>query len=111
MNCSKRNPDKENIENPILPGSLDSGYPTAHFLPVGGIPVSRSLGPDDETNDLAFREWLLGRNVDCQTLTPELEQSLRLQFKQSVPPEPQRILVIPCDGLWPTRAYWAHRIQ
>ena len=48
-----------------------------------------------------FNEWLERQNIDCNELTPELEQSLRQRFEAEKPPAeflvatdecPQRVL-------------------
>lgn len=57
---------------------------------------------------MSFDQWLQSRDIDCQTLTPELQAALQSQFDR----EQQRltpvceVLVLPADCLWPQRGYW-----
>ena len=62
---------------------------------------------------MSFEQWLHSRNIDCQTLTPELQAALQSQFAR----EQQRqtpvanTLVLPADCLWPARGYWVEVAQ
>mgnify|MGYP007080205882 CR=1 FL=1 len=51
-----------------------------------------------------FQQWLLSQSIDCQTLTTELENSLRNRFEAEQPVE--QVLLIPIDCSWPQRAFW-----
>lgn len=56
---------------------------------------------------MTFQEWLETRDIDCQTLTIELQRSLRARWEAEFPPAapPAEKLVQPSDCQWPQRNY------
>ena len=55
-----------------------------------------------------FQAWIFERSVDCNELTPELEQSLQAQYEadcqRSAPVA--EVLLVPMDCQWPARGFW-----
>lgn len=59
-------------------------------------------------NSLTWQQWLESRDIDCQTLTPELEAALQSQYEadcQRLAPVGEK-LVLPIDCSWPARCFW-----
>ncbi len=52
-----------------------------------------------------FQTWLASR-IDCETLTPELERTLRAEWEAQQPAPPADILLVPVECRWPARGYW-----
>ncbi len=55
-----------------------------------------------------FSEYLQSKNIDCQSLVPELLVALQSQYEldcQLTKP-PSEMLVVPVDCSWPMRGYW-----
>lgn len=57
---------------------------------------------------MSFEQWLQSRDIDYQTLTPELQTALQSQFNAEQPRRAPvaNTLVLPADCLWPARGYW-----
>lgn len=57
---------------------------------------------------MSFDPWLSDRNIDCQHLTPTLEQSLlaqhELDYQRNAPTT--EVLIVPADCSWPASGYW-----
>ena len=55
-----------------------------------------------------FDQWLSDRNIDCQTLTPELEAALLGQYEAECRRSAAvtTMLVVQDGCLWPLRSYW-----
>ena len=48
---------------------------------------------------MTFNDWLLSRDIDTETLTPELRAALEAQFEDEHSP-PTEAIVLTDDELW-----------
>ena len=56
---------------------------------------------------MSFQEWLDARNIDCETLTPELLAALQSQYERECRrlEPPAEVLIQPVDCQSPQRTY------